>query len=190
MRISSIILNIRLLNTYLRKIGFDSGLFSGRGKKNFFPSWTVILLLISMFSIFCTPEKLEPGIPVNFDTIQSEEYDPVMEKGLDVGKNISIEGYLGLTDMMTLQTSTILVTLYEQKDRSGKELSVSIPVGTKENQIESLPDSYTMDDLKVRTHLKEVAGTKDKVRIHGIRLGSKKEGSIYVQSKWIERVTE
>jgi hypothetical protein len=36
-----------------------------------------------------------------------------MEQGLEVGKNISIEGYLGLKESMSLVSSTIQVNLYE-----------------------------------------------------------------------------
>ena len=113
-----------------------------------------------------------------------------MEKGLSVGKNISIEGYLSLQNLMSLQSNTIMVNLFEEKEAKGKSISVSFPVGEKENQMESLPDSYKVEDLKVHTNLKEIVGPNDKVRIHGIRLGSSLDNTIYVQSKWIEKVIE
>jgi hypothetical protein len=151
----------------------------------------IFLLVLSTTSItFCTQEKLEPGISVNFESIQSQEYEPVIEKGLSVGKNISIEGYLSLQNLMSLQSNTIMVNLFEEKEAKGKSISVSFPVGEEENQMESLPDSYKVEDLKVHTNLKEIVGPNDKVRIHGIRLGSSLDNTIYVQSKWIEKVIE
>ena len=75
----------------------------------------ILLLVLSTTSItFCTQEKLEPGISVNFESIQSQEYEPVIEKGLSVGKNISIEGYLSLQNLMSLQSNTIMVNLFEE----------------------------------------------------------------------------
>ncbi|NBP59048.1 hypothetical protein EBU71_21365, partial [bacterium] len=151
-----------------------------------------IFLLISsvLITTFCTQEKLEPGIPVNFDSIQAQEYEPVMEKGLSVGKNISIEGYLSLQNLMSLQSNTIMVNLFEEKESKGKSVSVSLPVGEKENQMEGLPNPYKEEDLKVHTNLKEIVGPNDKVRIHGIRLGSSLDNTVYVQSIWIEKVLE
>lgn len=153
-------------------------------KKHF--KFLFVLLVAS--ATFCTQEKLEPGIPVSFDSIQSDEFEPVMEKGLEVGKHVSIEGYLGLQDIMSLQSDTIMVNLFEDSEKKGQKISISFPVGSNENQMEGLPDTYKEDDLKVHTNLKEIVGTKDKVRIHGTRLGYSKESTIYIRSKWIEKV--
>ena len=152
---------------------------------------SIFLVVLSISNIaFCTQEKLEPGTPVTFDSIQAQEYEPVIEKGLSIGKNISIEGYLALQETMSLQSNTIMVNLFEEKEKKGKSTSVSFLVGQKENQMESLPDSYKEEDLKVYTNLKEIVGPNDKIRVHGIRLGSSQDNTIYIESKWIEKVTE
>ena len=151
-----------------------------------------ILKIISIVGIlsftYCENPKLEPGQPVDFDSIQKEEFEPKMEQGLEVGKNISIEGYLGLKESMSFVSSTIQVNLYEQKERQGKKISVSISIGDKANQIQSLPDSYKFDDLKVKSNTNEIISPTDKVRVHGMRMGSASDDTIYIETTYIEKI--
>ncbi len=149
---------------------------------------SIISIVCILSFIYCESPKLEPGQPVDFDSIQKEEFDPKMEKGLEVGKNISIEGYLGLKDSMTYVSSTIQVNLYELKDRQGKKVSVSIPIGEKANQIQTLPEAYKYDDLKVKSNTNENISPADKVRVHGLRMGSASDDTIYIQITYIEKI--
>ena len=98
---------------------------------------SIFLVILSISNIaFCTQEKLEPGTPVTFDSIQAQEYEPVMEKGLSIGKNISIEGYLALQETMSLQSNTIMVNLFEEKEKNTIQNAINIFYDTLVNNID------------------------------------------------------
>ena len=109
-----------------------------------------------------------------------------MEKGLYVGPRVSLEGYMAFSSMFMLQSSTLMITLYSKPGRKGETVSISLKVGSNENEIERLGKKYRQRDLKVHTKDDTIAGPNDKVRIHGQRLGS--DNSCYIKVDLVEKI--
>jgi len=103
-----------------------------------------------------------------------------------VGPRVSLEGYMAFSSMFMLQSSTLLITLYSEPGRKGERVSISMKVGSGENEIEKLGKKYRLTDIKVHTFKDEVVGPDDKVRIHGQRLGTGK--SCYIKVDLVEKV--
>jgi hypothetical protein len=149
----------------------------------------LIATTIAIFlAVSCKKEPPSPGKPVTFDTFCAAEYNPKMVQGLNVGPRVSLEGYMGLSGMFTLQSSTLLITLFSEPDRKGSSANISLKVGSDENEIAKLGKKYTFDDLKVKTQAGSVAGPGDKVRVHGMRMGEDKDKSCYMKVDLVEKL--
>ncbi len=134
----------------------------------------------------CTKEPPKPGTPVTFDTVCSKKYDPEMVKGLQEGPRVALEGYMGLSGMFMLQSSTLMITLFSEPGRKGKTAHLSLKVGSDENEIEKLGKKYKLNDMKVHTKDDKIVGPGDRVRVHGMRLGSDK--SCYIKVDLVEKL--
>jgi hypothetical protein len=125
--------------------------------------------LLAALGIGCEPPK--PGTPVTFDTICGAEFDPTMEKGLNVTKRVTIEGYVGpLRSMVKVCSDTCDFNLFAEPGGKGKRVvNADVPVGDGKNQMEKLPKNFTDKDLKLHTQDGKVVGVGSKVRITGGR---------------------
>ena len=88
----------------------------------------------------------------------------------------------------TKPTKSHYTSPFSLSGSSGKKVSVSIPIGDKANQIQSLPDSYKFDDLKVKSNTNENISPTDKVRVHGMRMGSASDDTIYIETTYFEKI--
>jgi len=150
-------------------------------------SQVLIAILIAVSAFYsCAKEPPAPGQAVTFNEVCSEKYNPKMVQGLNVGPRVSLEGYMGFSSMFMLQSSTLLITLYSEPGRKGNHVSISLKVGSDENEIERLNKRYTFSDLKVHTKDDRIAGPDDRVRVHGQRLGSGK--SCYIKVDLVEKL--
>ena len=147
----------------------------------------IFILTLIMLAISCA-EPPKPGKQVSFETFCTSELNPVLQKGLSIGQRVSLDGYLGLSDMFSLQSDTLMITLFSDPERSGSTINVSIKVGTSKNNIESLNSEYKYSDLKVMTNTGKIMGPDSKVRIHGERLGESEDNSCYLGIDLIEEI--
>jgi hypothetical protein len=67
----------------------------------------------------------------------------------NVGQRLGVRGYLRLPETNTGDFSIVL-RLYETPDFSGRPIGVSVRLGDLPNRAETLPSSYTDEDLAVR----------------------------------------
>ncbi|MDI1446306.1 hypothetical protein [Polyangium sp. 6x1] len=131
---------------------------------------------LAALGLGCEPPK--PGIPVTFENVCSAEFDPVMEKGLNVTKKVAIEGYVGAPrSMFKVCSDTCDFNLFSEPGNKGRLVNADVPVGDGKNQIERLPKNFTDKDLKLHTSDGKVVGVGAKVRITGGRApaGGKRE---------------
>lgn len=131
------------------------------------------LFFLAALSLLCACESKKPAEAVPFDEICDAKHDSKMEKGLDVKKRVSIEGYIDIPrGMFTMCTDTCSMQLLPEPKAVGKGLPVSFKIGSDESQMKKLPDKYTEDDLEVRAEGGKTVKAGDKVRVTGERLGS------------------
>lgn len=122
---------------------------------------------LATLSIGCAPP--EPGTPVTFDNVCSAEFDPTMEKGLNVTKRVTIEGYVGAPGSLKVCSDTCDFNLFAEPGNKGKRVTADVPVGDGRNQFERLPKDFSDKDLKLHTQDGKVVGVGSKVRITGGR---------------------
>ncbi|MDC0744715.1 hypothetical protein [Polyangium mundeleinium] len=143
--------------------------------------------LLATLGLGC--EKPKPGTPVTFENVCSAEFDPTMEKGLNVTKRVAIEGYVGpLRSSVKVCSDTCDFNLFAEPDGKGKRVNADVPVGDGKNQMERLPKSFSDKDLKLHTSDGKVVGVGAKVRITGGRspAGGKRETCSLWQVSLIE----
>jgi hypothetical protein len=92
-----------------------------------------------------------------------------MEKGLEVTKRVTIEGYLELVGMFKHCSDTCNVDLFSKPGATGKQIILSLKVGDDPNEMEMLPQKFSGMDLKVHTNDNKIVGTGAKVRVTGGR---------------------
>jgi hypothetical protein len=121
----------------------------------------------------CKGKDPGPAEPVTFASFCDAKYDPVMEKGDNILKRVSIEGHIDMPrGLFTLCSDTCNVKLLEKPGATANAISASVKVGTDENQMEALPKEYSEKDFKVHTNDGKVVGVGARVRLSGGRLGS------------------
>jgi hypothetical protein len=136
----------------------------------------VAAAMLATLGIGC--EQPKPGVTVHFDDICDSVYDPVMEKGLNVTKRVTIEGYVGMhPSMFKLCSDTCDFDLYADPAGKGKRVNADVTLGSGKNQMEKLPKNFTPEDIKIHTQDGKVVGVGAKVRITGGRAptGDKRE---------------
>ncbi len=130
-----------------------------------------VLAAVALSFVGCKSEPPKPGEPVTFETLCTAKYDATMEKGLEVTKRVTLEGYLGAPRMLVC-SSTCNLYLYPTPDRKGDGIAISLTLGDDPNQLEELPDEYTEQDFKLHTNDGKVVGIGAKIRVTGGRLGT------------------
>jgi hypothetical protein len=139
-----------------------------------------LFALVSL-ALLTACESKKPAEAVPFEEICDAKHDSKMEKGLDVKKRVSVEGYLDIPrGMFTMCSDTCSMQLLPEPKAVGKGLSVSFKIGTDDAQMKKLPDKYTETDLEVRAEGGKTVGAGDKVRVTGERLGSAAEKSCQI----------
>lgn len=127
----------------------------------------VAAALLAALGIGC--EQPKPGEPVTFDTLCDSKYDPTMDKGLNVTKKVTIEGYLVNKSTLKVCSDTCDIDLYEKPDGKGRHVNIDVPVGDGKNQFERLPKNFSSQDIKLHTQDGKVVGVGAKVRVTGGR---------------------
>ncbi|MDI3283837.1 hypothetical protein [Polyangium sp. 15x6] len=154
---------------------------------NRLPIVLVAAALLATLGLGC--EEPKPGTPVTFENVCAAEFDPTMEKGLNVTKKVAIEGYVGAPrSMLKVCSDTCDFDLFSEPGNKGKRVNADVPVGDGKNQIERLPKNFTDKDLKLHTKDGKVVGVGSKVRITGGRApaGGKREACALWQVSLIE----
>ena len=82
------------------------------------------------------------------------------------GKRIAIVGFLRFPASFTGDQSVVL-RFYQTADFSGKPVGVQTEIGTKANQVESVPDQFSDKDLKVHQADGQIATIGTKVKVSG-----------------------
>ena len=96
---------------------------------------------------------------------EAKDFSTACDKAND-GKRIALQGYLHFPDSFTGDQSVVL-RLYESTDYSAKPIGVQMEFGTQPNQLQTVPDSFTEDDLKVHLASGQVATFGTKVKVSG-----------------------
>lgn len=115
-----------------------------------------LLVLASLLWAGCTspPPPATPQTFGNFNTKANHE------------KQISLEGYLRLPTI-AMVSDTMLLDLLENSDGKGKNVPVSVRIGSAANQVEKPPKDYTSKDLKVHANDGSLIEANQKVRVSG-----------------------
>jgi hypothetical protein len=96
---------------------------------------------------------------------EAKDFATACDKTND-GKRIALQGYLHFPDSFTGNQSVVL-RMYESNDYSGKPIGVQIEFGTQPNQLQTVPDQFTENDLKVHLASGQVAQFGTKVKVSG-----------------------
>jgi hypothetical protein len=82
------------------------------------------------------------------------------------GERVAVTGYLRLPDSFSGDVSAVL-RLFETDSFEGTPIGATAKLGTEPNQMESVPASYTDNDLKVHLSDGQVVGYDTKVKVSG-----------------------
>ena len=117
------------------------------------------VLLAAVMLLLTACEQVPPGKPVTHATLCAVE---------NAEQQIAISGYAYLPGgIMTLATDTMFMELFEQPDRGGEMVRVSMTLGTGNNQMVEPPDSYSDADMLIHTDNGQEIHTGDLVQIEG-----------------------
>ncbi|MCB1201447.1 MAG: hypothetical protein KDK41_12440 [Leptospiraceae bacterium] len=142
----------------------------------------LILLCIASLTLAGLNCK-KPGPPGKSVTITEacspENYAEII-KGDTVGPRLAISGYLGLSTMFSMVSTTIMVDLFEKPGRQGKSMKVSLRYNKGKNSMNKLPKKYKYEDLIVETLDGEELGINDKVTVHGEQIATDSTSCIVI----------
>ncbi|MCB1148314.1 MAG: hypothetical protein KDK38_16045 [Leptospiraceae bacterium] len=140
---------------------------------------TWISLSVFLFLVAANCKKPgPPGKPVTITEACSPENYAEIIKGDTVGPRLAISGYLGLSTMFSMVSTTIMVDLFEKPGRQGKSMKVSLRYDRGKNSMNKLPKKYRFEDLIVETNEGEELGINDKVTVHGEQIATDSKSCI------------
>ncbi len=96
---------------------------------------------------------------------EAKDFAAACDKAND-GKRIAVEGYLLFPDSFTGDQSVIL-RMFESTDFNGTPIGVEIDFGAQPNQVETVSDQFSDEDLKVHLADGQVATYSTKVKVSG-----------------------
>ena len=136
-----------------------------------------LILLGSLLCAACSspPPPATPQTFANYNTKANDQ------------KQISLEGYLRLP-VSAMISDTMLLDLVETPVSKGKEVPVSLYIGSSANQVEKPPKDYTNKDLKVRANDGSLIEANQKVRVSGKLIYSPSGGSILFKPVDIQKL--
>ena len=83
-------------------------------------------------------------------------------------QQVAVSGYAYLPNgMMTLVTDTMFMELFEQPNRGGEMVRVSMTLGTGNNQMVEPPDSYSDADMLIHADNGQEIHTGDYIQVEG-----------------------
>lgn len=95
------------------------------------------------------------------------------------GMRITLEGYVAIGSTIYESGSSTSFHLFERSmQRDGDYVSVSLPMGSGNNEMKSLPDDYTRADLKIKDDKGNDVSYGSRVRVTGIFSVSYTSGSM------------
>jgi hypothetical protein len=145
------------------------------GEENPMRSTPILLFLAVVLITGCEDPK--PGEVVTFDTVCSDKYAP--DEANPTFTRVTLEGYLAPPAMFTMCSHGSCSMDLKPTPDADKRMSIDLKSGGGKNHMETLPDKFSADDIKVTTHDGKTVGVGGKIRVTGKRLGKGESCSIY-----------
>lgn len=168
------------------------------------PFYAVFMVAFGMIS--CGGPKFDPNkdpITQMYDSMHRadslQEWGPptaiTFAQASDTGdldkKRITLEGYLGLGSTIWETESSVNIELWERKNQNkGNYVSISMPLGSGNNEMTSLPEKYKKTDLSLKDKSGNAATYGDKVRITGIYSEPSSDGYGSIRIQEIEKIED
>jgi len=138
-------------------------------------SFQLALCLSLIWMVSCTSNP-KPASPTTFDGFcnmvipKGQKYPQLYEWEKTQKIRVSLEGYLALPKGFNLTSDTFTILLFENPNRGGKSIKVSMKLGNGRNRLKSPGDKYKLDDLQAKDAQGKSVTNATKVRVHGKRL--------------------
>lgn len=126
------------------------------------------VLFVLLFATACKQEAR--GKVVEFKEVCSGKYWAKEQRGDFKGERIAFPGFFKFST--GLQTDTILLDLYENPEKTGKHITVSVRVHGGKNGIDPLPKEVKQSDIKIHANGGETLSVADRVIVHGEHIAS------------------
>lgn len=126
------------------------------------------------------------------DTPIEASYDELLSGDIEEYKTVIFETFVApLPSTMYFGDGELSLDFYERRNQSGgPHMRVDIREGSSNNHVESLPEEYYQEDLKIHTDDGSIVGVGDYVRITGTYSEASSEEYQYIDLTKIEKIED
>lgn len=124
------------------------------------------------------------------DTPVDATFDQLINGEIEENKTVVFETFVApLPSTMYFGEGELSLDFFERRHQTeGRHMSIDIPTGTGKNRVESLPETYYQDDLKIHTADGDIAVVGDYVRVTGTFTEASDANYQYIDLKKIEKI--